>query len=84
MFFGQAVDGSAVLLRRTHRRPAEELYDLAKDPYEQNNLATDPAHAEPLATLREKLKAWRLQQGEDLSKVPMPEDARKGNVPYAK
>ena len=71
-------------LARFHRRPAEELYDVAKDPYEQHNLAADPAHAEALATLREKLKQWRLQQGEDLAKVPMPEDARKGNVPYAK
>jgi arylsulfatase A-like enzyme len=74
---------AAKLVARFHRRPAEELYDLTKDSYEQNNLATDPAHAEMLATLREKLKQWRVQQGEDLSKVPMPEDARKGNVPYA-
>lgn len=65
-------------------RPAEELFDLQADPNEQHNLAEDPAHATTLKELREKLKNWRLQQGEDLTKVPMPEDARKGNVPYAK
>jgi N-sulfoglucosamine sulfohydrolase len=75
---------AAKLVARFHGRPAEELYDARTDPYEQKNLAADPAHASALAGLREKLRAWRLRQGEDLSKVPMPEDARKGNVPYAK
>jgi arylsulfatase A-like enzyme len=65
-------------------RPAEELFDLQSDRDEQHNLAHDPAHAATLKDLREKLKAWRLQQGENLSKVLLPEDARKGNVPYAK
>ena len=72
------------LVERYQRRPAEELYDLHDDPWEQHNLAADPAHAERLAELREKLKQWRVQQGEDLSKVPFPEDARTGDVPYAK
>ena len=39
--------------------------------------------AATLEELREKLKAWRIQQGEDLGKVPMPEDARTGRFPYA-
>jgi arylsulfatase A-like enzyme len=33
-------------------RPAEELYDLAADPWEINNLALDPAHQETLKQLR--------------------------------
>ncbi|MGB7158690.1 MAG: sulfatase [Tepidisphaeraceae bacterium] len=64
-------------------RPAEELYDVEADPYELKNLANDPAHATALEDLRQKLKDWRLQQGEDLSRVPMPEDARMGEVRYA-
>jgi arylsulfatase A-like enzyme len=59
------------------------LYDVVADPYELKNLADDPQHAKPLTELREKLKQWRLQQGEDLNKVPMPEDARHGDIPYA-
>jgi N-sulfoglucosamine sulfohydrolase len=39
----------------TRPRPAEELYDLAADPHEQRNLATDPAHAETLERLRARL-----------------------------
>ena len=46
------------------RRPAEELYDLAEDPHELNNLADDPAHQKLLASLRKKLDAWMEQQGD--------------------
>ena len=74
---------AAQLVNRFHHRPAEELYDMQADPFEQHNLAADPAHAQQLAQLREKLKQWRLSQGEDLSKVPMPEDGRKGELRYA-
>jgi N-sulfoglucosamine sulfohydrolase len=74
---------AAAVVARYRKRPAEELYDVASDPYELKNLADDPQHAKTLAELREKLKAWRLQQGEDLDKVPMPEDARHGSIPYA-
>ena len=71
------------VIDRYRHHPAEELYDIAADPHELKNLAGDPAHAKTLDELREKLKAWRVQQGEDLEKVPMPEDARTGSFPYA-
>jgi uncharacterized sulfatase len=74
---------AADVTRRYEHRPAEELYDVAADPYELKNLAADPAHTGTLAKLREALKKWRVQQGEDLSKVPMPEDARSGPLKYA-
>jgi uncharacterized sulfatase len=74
---------AAEIIQHYRQRPAEELYDVVADPYELKNLAEDPKYANPLAELREKLKQWRLQQGEDLSKVPMPEDARQGEIPYA-
>jgi len=45
-------------------RPAEELYDLTKDPYELNNLADNPEHQKLLASLRKKLDEWMKQQGD--------------------
>ncbi len=42
-------------------RPLEELYDLAKDPHESKNVAADPAYAEVLKDLRERLKAWQVK-----------------------
>ena len=43
------------------RRPREELYDLAADPHELKNLATEPKSAEVLANLRTRMKAWQEQ-----------------------
>jgi uncharacterized sulfatase len=74
---------AAEVVAHYRKRPAEELYDVASDPYELKNLADDRQHAKTLAELREKLMEWRLAQGEDLNKVPMPEDARHGSIPYA-
>ena len=42
----------------------EELYDLAKDPGEQINLADNPTHADQLATLKAELEAWRKASGD--------------------
>ncbi len=40
--------------------PVEELYDLASDPLQETNLASDPAHRETLETLRGRWQ--KLQQ----------------------
>ena len=50
--------GAPALWMRTHR-PAEELYDVRKDPAEVNNLAADPAHREVLERLRAQMKQFR-------------------------
>jgi len=55
---------AAAKVKRFIERPAEELYDLAADPYEQHNLAADPKHAERLAAMRSEVKAWMKQQGD--------------------
>jgi hypothetical protein len=71
------------MVDRYRHRPREELYDTQMDPYELNNLAGDAKFADELSRLREMLRAWRVQQGEDLNKIPMPEDSRTGPLPYA-
>lgn len=40
-------------------RPAEELYDLANDPLELQNLAAEPDHARVLADLRARMDRWQ-------------------------
>lgn len=39
-------------------KPAEELYDVSADPWEVNNLASDPAYAETLERLRAENDRW--------------------------
>ena len=41
-------------------RPAEELFDLEKDPEEVNNLADDPKHQQLLLQMRSKLERWQV------------------------
>lgn len=48
-------------------RPSEELYDLAQDPYERNNLVGHPECTELLQSLRQQLADWRRSQGENLA-----------------
>ncbi len=42
-------------------RPLEELYDLERDPHELKNVAAEPAYAEVLKDLRQRLKAWQAK-----------------------
>ena len=40
------------------KRPAEELYDLEKDPHQVKNVAADPAYAPTLDRLRKEMDGW--------------------------
>lgn len=55
---------AAATVRRYYVRPAEELYDVIADPWEQKNLAADPVHAGVLAELRADLDAWMAETGD--------------------
>lgn len=59
---------AARILNRYHKRPAEELYDLSRDPHEQENLSELPASREKLAELRGAMDQWMKEQG-DTQKV---------------
>lgn len=52
-------------INRIEHHPAIEFYDLQKDPYELNNLASDAAYAKQVETYRAKLKEWMQQQGDE-------------------
>jgi uncharacterized sulfatase len=53
---------AAGLVRRYGHRPAEELYDLDADPFEEQNLANDNGHAQILRELRTRLENWMHTQ----------------------
>ncbi len=61
---------------------AEQLYDLTADPWEINNLAADPTHAEKLTTLRERLKST-MKEIKDTGLVPEPFFAELGKPTIA-
>lgn len=46
-------------LKLLHDPAPEELYDLSRDPYEFENLASQPVHRETLIRLRTALQVWR-------------------------
>ncbi|EAR02491.1 sulfatase [Maribacter sp. HTCC2170] len=54
-------------------RPSEELYDLRKDPYELNNLATSEAHANTLKEYSGVLKDW-IAKTDDKGQYPEDEE----------
>jgi len=69
---------AAKIVGMYEHRPAEELYDLRKDPFELNNLAGEAKHAELKASLRRKLEAWMKQQGDEGNATEMKARERQG------
>ncbi len=55
--------GPAALWMRTHR-PAEELYDVRKDPHQIENLAELPAHRATLEKMRAAVTDWMTRAGD--------------------
>ena len=49
---------------RYEYRPAEELYEVTKDPYEWTNLADDPKYAKVKAQLKRRLLEWMEDMGD--------------------
>ncbi len=50
--------------QRYQHRPEFELYDVAVDPLQMNNLASDERHHPIVEQLKAKLDAWMLSQGD--------------------
>lgn len=58
---------AAAVLKRFHGRPEFELYDLAADPNELQNLAGGSAHLTTQRELNKELNAWIEVQGDALT-----------------
>ena len=52
----------------SEKKPAEEFYDTAKDPYETHNLIDDPQHAARIAEMRDALDRW-TKETKDLGPI---------------
>jgi arylsulfatase A-like enzyme len=51
---------------------ADELYDLANDPWELTNVVRDPANRDVVVAMQRRLLAWSIAT-EDARPVPLPE-----------
>ncbi len=65
-------------------RPAEELYDVVKDPFEINNLVNNEEYSDILGEMRDRLDAWLIkfdkgQYPEDTAEVVYWEKVMKEN-----
>jgi arylsulfatase A-like enzyme len=61
------------------KRPAEELYDLEKDPAQLTNVAADPSYAPVRARLAKELAAWQRTTGDPRA---VADDDRWDRYPY--
>ena len=52
------------------KRPAEELYDVQADPGQMKNLIADPAHAQTLTRLRDRLVNWMKETNDPRATNP--------------
>ncbi len=57
------LSGAPALWMRTSR-PAEELYDVIKDPHQIDNIAGVPAHAATLDRMRTAVSEWMVRVGD--------------------
>jgi uncharacterized sulfatase len=75
---------AAEKVRRYEHRPGEELYDVAKDPYEWENLAGDPEYAKIKEELRAELLAWMQSQGDKGQQTELEAREHQGRARRAK
>ncbi|MFI3248586.1 MAG: sulfatase [Rikenellaceae bacterium] len=69
------------VISRYYQRPAEELYNIAEDPFETNNLANDPELSKKLKELSDKLDIWIKKQGDNLG-TPLEPYPLSGATPH--
>ncbi len=70
---------AAEKVRRYRNRPAVELYDITKDPYEWDNLAENPDYASVLGEMAAELAMWMESQGDLGAETEMAAMERQGS-----
>lgn len=67
------------VIQKYYARPAEEFYDLKKDPWEQHNLIKDPKHLKRIQQMKADLAAWieNQQDEKEIFNEPYPLDGPK-------
>jgi uncharacterized sulfatase len=75
---GETDAAIAARARAYQYRPAEELYDVVRDPYELTNLTDDPAYATIKQELGEQLRVWMRQQGDEGNATELRATERQG------
>ena len=70
------VAGTLVHVSKTKTKPIEELYDTREDPYEVNNLASDPRFHDILEKLRDEHLRWK-EETRDWGLIPETELIKK-------
>lgn len=54
-------------------RPAEELYDCEKDPFQLKNVANDPEYENVLVTMQNALQRWTMETNDKVPEKPTPD-----------
>jgi uncharacterized sulfatase len=62
------------------KKPAEELYDCAADPFETKNLVEDPAQSSKLAELRTEMDRWLKATNDFAGRMTAEEMVAKGII----
>lgn len=69
----QTDEHAAAMAERYVRRPAIEFYDMEKDPWELNNLASDGKYAKKIAEMKQLLEQWMKEQGDTGAAMDVPQ-----------
>ncbi len=65
------------IMDKYHQRPSEELYDITKDPWEENNLAEQPEFQALKKEMRHELEKWMEEQGDQRTVFNTPRPLNK-------
>jgi uncharacterized sulfatase len=71
---------AVAMVTRYMRRPPEQLYDVAQDPFEMTNLAQDTQLAGIKAQLSAELDRWMQEQGDPGAVLDTPEVHKKNRA----